>query len=941
MLHRELAEKLIAAGNEAERKSLLVKNKEQADTKLAVALKEICYEVWTTEPTGAQKAAQALKSLLKFNPDGGEREALFFWVSGISDLTRGRLESSVASLDKSAALFRKVSREYESAQTQVAKLVPLALLGRYEDTVENGKDALKIFEKCGDHLAAGKIEMNLGNTASRQGRYVDAKRFFLAAQKRFARIGDKVWLTMCENNLAIVYSALNDFRKAERLYAEALKDAREAKMLVTEAEIEASMGNLATFRGKYDEALRFLELSRQKYEELKMPHQTAIAELEIADIYAELNLAEEAFEIYRKITDRLEKLKLRSEEARARANFGRVAAYLKARGIAHKQLKKAARLYLAEKNKIGAAIVKLIETNLELGAKNFENALHLAEEAERLLEASESVRHKLAANWLKGEALMNLGKFEQAENLLEKSFIEAIKQEQPNPAQIILNSLGKLALQTGNLRQAEKYFKKAVRMIETLRSPLAAEEFRMAFLADKLAPFENLAKIYLAENKLKKAFLMIEKARARSLAESLDDSFSHFDKSSVPVKLSKKLETLREELNWFYSRLNRAADAEVENLQHEAKKREKEISDVMRQIESVKSVASPNVQRFGLNGQDDNFKRLQNLLGSQKALIEFINFDGKISAFVITDRKIRFIADLVDEREVVSLLEDLRFQFGVLRYGAKVLEKFMSELKKRTDSHLQKLYKKLIEPLVPFIGNRDLVIIPVGSLHYVPFQALHSGEQYLIETREIVYSPSATVWAVLNEKTVEKVEKALLVGFADEKIPFVHREIKALQKIFKRAKILTGEKATFATYTGNAPKFDVLHLACHGQFRAENPLFSSLHLADGWVTVRDICSQKLQANLVTLSACETGLNKIFAGDEILGLARGFLSAGASSLVLSLWTVSDEATTDLMKDFYKSLQRGAGVSASLRFAQNNFIKRNQHPYFWSPFALIGR
>ncbi len=89
---------------------------------------------------------------------------------------------------------------------------------------------------------------------------------------------------------------------------------------------------------------------------------------------------------------------------------------------------------------------------------------------------------------------------------------------------------------------------------------------------------------------------------------------------------------------------------------------------------------------------------------------------------------------------------------------------------------------------------------------------------------------------------------------------------------------------------------------------------------------------------MTLSACETGLNKIFAGDEILGLARGFLAAGANSLVLSLWTVSDEATTELMKIFYENLQRGATVSASLRFAQSNFIKLCSHPYFWSPCQL---
>jgi CHAT domain-containing protein len=107
------------------------------------------------------------------------------------------------------------------------------------------------------------------------------------------------------------------------------------------------------------------------------------------------------------------------------------------------------------------------------------------------------------------------------------------------------------------------------------------------------------------------------------------------------------------------------------------------------------------------------------------------------------------------------------------------------------------------------------------------------------------------------------------------------------------------------------------------------------------VTVRDICAQKLAARLVTLSACETGLNKIYAGDEILGLARGFLSAGADSLILSLWTVNDEATARLMKDFYTNLQRGRSVAASLRTAQINFIKNDSHPYFWSPFTVIGK
>jgi CHAT domain-containing protein len=118
-------------------------------------------------------------------------------------------------------------------------------------------------------------------------------------------------------------------------------------------------------------------------------------------------------------------------------------------------------------------------------------------------------------------------------------------------------------------------------------------------------------------------------------------------------------------------------------------------------------------------------------------------------------------------------------------------------------------------------------------------------------------------------------------------------------------------------------------------------MFSSLHMADGWITVHDICSQSLKAELVTLSACETGLSKIFAGDEILGLARGFLTAGASSLIVSLWTVNDEAAGKLMTDLYTFLQRGRSIASSLRDAQLAFIARGDHPYLWSPFVLIGR
>lgn len=940
MLRRKLAENLISSENKSKINRLLLENKKFADEKLALVLKNICYESWTSEPIKAQKTAQAIKNLLKFNPND-ETEALSFWVSGIADLTKGKLESAIKNLDKSSAIFQKINKNHESAQTQVAKLIALALLGNYAEAVETGESTIKIFKLFGDELAIGKIEKNLGNIVSRRELHLQAEKYYLSAHRRFVKLENNEELTMVENGLAITYSALNNFRKAEKFYVQALDRAKSANMFLTQAEIEASIGNLELFRGKYDQALKSLEMSRQKYMTLQMPHQTAIAELEIADIYLELNLTAEAFSIYEKVTEKLHKIKIQGEEARSHSKFGQAAMLLGDKKTARKKFAKAAKLYEKEKNSVGFAQVRLTEAQLELNEKNYQKALKLVENAHELFKKLNNQRFTVLANFLKGEIWRNLGEFEQAERILSETYTQSIKKHQPNIAQICQLALAKLAEQKGEIIKAKKHYQKAIHLVETLRAPLPAEEFRMAFLSDKLLPFENLAKIYITENNLSKAFSLIEKSRARTLSESLDGDFVGQNDDKISPKFVKKLRDLREELNWFYSRLARVEKVETEDLQNEVKRREEQISDVMRQIESTKSANAEFSEKRPKLTETQDLKDLQITLGNQKVLLEFVCFDNNLSAFAISDKKIHFVENLAKESEIIELLEGLQFQFGALRYGAKNLGNFIVELKKRADFYLEKLYEKLIQPLEKFIDAKDIVFVPVGALHYVPFHALRKSENYLIEMREMSFAPSAKIWRSLMQKPTKTLENALLIGFADENIPLVNQEIKSLEEIFQKTKTFTGELATFANYTQNAPDFDILHLACHGQFRADNPLFSSLHLADGFITVKDICSQKLNAELVTLSACETGLNKIFAGDEILGLARGFLSAGVNSLILSLWTVSDEATTELMKDFYAELQRGASVSASLRTAQNNFIKRGAHPYFWSPFALIGR
>jgi CHAT domain-containing protein len=179
-----------------------------------------------------------------------------------------------------------------------------------------------------------------------------------------------------------------------------------------------------------------------------------------------------------------------------------------------------------------------------------------------------------------------------------------------------------------------------------------------------------------------------------------------------------------------------------------------------------------------------------------------------------------------------------------------------------------------------------------------------------------------------------------VMGIDDPGLPMVPLEVEAISKTWESAKVALGPRATSRVLRRHAGTFDVLHLATHGVFRADNPSFSSIKLADAWLTVRDLADLARGAQLVTLSACETGVNGITGGDEMVGLTRGLLSAGCSSVVASLWTVSDESTARLMESFYTSLRTGMAPAVALRDAMLALREQYDHPYFWAPFVVVG-
>lgn len=931
MEYRDLADKLIAARTKRDRRRLLTAHRSIADVELAHTLKEICYSAWTIEPTTARRAHAALRVLTEFTDDK-VIAAICSWIEGVAAITKGSLELAVDCLEKAAGSFRSLGRKHESAQPMVAQLIALAMLGRYNDAVRTGKRALRIFEEFGDELAAGKIELNLSNISSRRERHREAEKYGTSALQRFKSIGEASWQTMSENSLANTYAELNEFRRAQEFYSAALKNASAAGMTVTEAEIEASLGTLELFRGRYAEALQLFERSRRKYAELSMPHQTAIADLEIADIYTALNLNSEAVEIYRHVTTSLRRLKLRAEEARARMNYGRAASKIGKHSLAIHQLRSATRLYEQESNGPAAAATMLAIAGINRALGNTEAAKELAAAARSKLARNENPRRILEVDLLDAELLRDVGD-KRAKRALELVAGRAAELEQVDYLQAALTSLGKLEAAQGRNDAAKDRFTEAVEIVESLRAPLPAEEFSIAFLAERLEPFRALFKLAIAAEQFNEAFVWLERTRSRSLA----DSMGSFGAAKSDEPLSRKLAELREELNWNYKRIEIASNDDRKKLEGSISRLEKKISVLTRRIGS--SVGA-DVRRAAVTFDFESIERLNSTLGPQKAMIEFVEYDGELGAFVISGGEVNFTGKLASSAEVWSLLKALRQQFDSLKHGTAKLSGLAGSIKKRTDHILATLYDKLLRRLESNFDNCDIVVVPAGPLHYVPFHALRSGEQYLIEGRGVTYAPSASVWLSLPKQRSPDMAKSMLIGFADEAIPLVDSEISAIAGSIPGAEVYVGNDATFAAYLGNSSNKELLHIACHGAFRADNPMFSSLHLADGWVTADDISRQRLRAKLVTLSACETGLNEVAAGDEILGLARGFLSAGAANIVLSLWTVNDAATAQLMRDLYSSIQRGNDVAASLREAQNLMIANGENPYFWAPFLLIG-
>jgi tetratricopeptide (TPR) repeat protein len=873
--------------------------------------------------------------------------------------TQAQTHAINGEFDLALELIRSARSEYEALgddiaglRTNLGRIHVLNELGRHREALETGEETLRIIagREDGDPqtgMIAALASMNMGVCFETLGRYAEALEAYDRAEKRFAAIGTTDRLGDIHNNRGIVLVHLGRIREALTAFEAALEVWEAEGLTLLQAQTLSNIGEAHLALGDFTRGLNAYEAARERFKALDAGAEHSILLRKTADAYLALNLYPEAVGTYRRAVEMLERSGMADQRGRALWGLGAALAAQSSPDEAGDCLERAAGLFRQAGNVPMLATVMMELSSLKAGRGDRKQARETALQALAMVDPETWPVEYLYANL----RLSDLYLPDPAES--EPYLADAMQVFEILNLPVIryrLNSrLGHLRAQQGRGREAEVLLRSAMGDIEGLRGHLAHEAVRTSFLADKTVVYDDLIALSLTrgdQEGIWEAFEISERAKSRTLADLMAGAVSGKSAGIDAQSPSARIRELQSELgavyNLFFTPETGPSETTV-GLGRRAAELEQEISRLRLQSAGRRFSGSPD--KMTESGD------LRRELAGIGPLLVFHLSGNEILAFYIDGETIRLVRGFATVAEVTRLLQRLAVQWERFKAGEAFVRRNLPALQQSAQWLLEDLYRACFAPVVDLLprgsgaNTEPITIVPHGPLHQVPFHALFDGERYLSDRFAIGYAPSATVYRICEGKPRAAPRQALIAGLADGLIPLVEEEARAVARQMDAAgvasEVLTGEAATAERVRAAAGGADLIHLACHGLFRSDNPLFSALKLADGWLTGVDVMEFDLRASLVVLSACESGRGQVVQGEEVVGLPRAFLGAGAASVLVSLWLVQDEATMEFMETWYREIKQGTGRAAALRHAQMALQETHPHPYYWAPFILIGQ
>lgn len=861
--------------------------------------------------------------------------------------------SDANSLYESAvALLRGVRLTTEAAGIRIQQVDAPMQMGRYPDALRIARSARRMLPPS-SLMKLAQLETNVGNVYYMLDRYKLALKHYNRAHEIFKSSGDEAMLAYVDYSRSNIFTEMDRPDEAQTLLERAASAWNKAGRDLLAAQALYNLSYLEFLRGNYRAALTGYYQARERAVVLSGVRLVAWCDLEIGEVLLVLNAFEDAAESAGGAHGRFADLGMPYESAksllvRALARMG-----LGQFQRAEEDLIEARRIFSASGNSTFTAQSDTYLAELALKRGDAAEADRRASAALRVFARQKLALRSAHSRILIARAAYQMGHGLKAQRIARTSLKTVESMFAPGVAYQCHHLLGQIERDEGRPQPALDEFRRAVETIERMRAGVAADELKASFLADKIVVYEDAIRGCLEDGSLaliEEAFRLVESSKSRTLADLLARYVGGGLKSDrqqnadVEDASRARLAKLMEQLNWYNSHASLEEDkgtqrrAEATHRYNRAVSRcEREIAKLFRRIEIEKpAVATPHPSNT-VTASD-----LGQSLESDEVAIEYFTTGDELSAFLISRDDLKVARSISSKQDVEECLRSLRFQIEKFTYGPSYVDAHFWQLKGAIDECLRGLYESIFAPLEGMLDGRRLSIIPHGALHYVPFHALCDDRgYYLIDRFEISCAPSAAVLRCCRAKEGASLTDAMVAfGISEPGTPSITEEVGVLRTIFPDTTVVTGSDATLDNLMLLAPGARFLHLASHGYFRRDNPMFSFLKLADSRLDFYNLLDLKLNAEMVTLSGCQTGVNKVFPGDELHGLMRGFLGAGASSLVVSLWAVNDRSTAELMRAMYTQIRAGSPKRSALRSAQLAIKDAYGHPYYWAPFLLIG-
>lgn len=854
----------------------------------------------------------------------------------------GRNQQALDFHRRALRIFRELGNAQEQARTLIPSIQPFILLGEYDRASEAAAEAKEILQRLDDKQRLGHLEINIGNIFHRQDRFEEALACYGRAYEALLPYRDSEGLAVALYNMSVCLIVLNDFSRALSTYERARELCVQHGMTLLVTQADYNIAYLHYFRGEYSRAIEMYRAARKKCEENGDAHVLALCYLDLSEIYLELNLSAEARDTAHQGREHFQKLGMGYEEAKCFAYEAMALSQMGKAVQAVDLFAQARAKFIREKNLVWPWLVDLYHALVLFNEGRFFESRRLCLRAAGFFENSFLPGKAVFCHLLLARLSLQTGDLTAAQEECAKALERLKSLEAPVLRHQAEFLSGQICEASGQHRLAYESYQRARAALETLRSSLHGEELKIAFMKNRLEVYERLVEFCMSEsrtNAAEEAFSYMETAKSRSFAELLTHH-AHTIPETAPGQsgLVRRIREMREELNWYYRRLeNEQLRAEnpspekIEKLRQETLAHENELLRALREV--------PSGPALGQGAGPAKIEQVRASLPPNATLIEYFTVREQFVAAVLNRQALTLIP-VTPASRVVNLLRLFDFQIGKFRLAGDYLKQFEKPLFESTRAHLRALHDEVVAPLRARIDGQHLIIVPHGVLHYLPFHALFDGERYLIDSHTISYAPSASIFSLCQQKSARGQESPLVMGLPDEKAPHILCEVQAVSKALS-GDLFIGPKATHEVLKRQGLGSRLIHIATHGTFRHDNPMFSGIRLADGQLNLYDLYQLKLQAELMTLSGCATGLNVVTAGDELLGLVRGLLYAGAQTVLLTLWNVHDRSTSEFMTTFYTRLKSGDSKASAMRNAMLDLRDRFPHPYYWAPFMLTGK